>query len=122
MRYPQMCRFRNRYPFREITSHESMEIGEVEAEHHVVEAVGSPQVHHHEQERHDDRRDREEVGEDHQVAQLAVAVDVHGDHHRGGGGGHADQEREVGDVEPPGDLVGHPGHAHPVHELLRSRR
>ena len=51
--------------------------------------------------------DGQQLSEDDQVVQLAVAVDVDRDHQHHGGGRHADEEREVRDVETPRHLVGH---------------
>ncbi len=88
----------------------------------VHEAVGPAEVDRHEQQAHDDHGHRQQFAEDHQVVQVHVAVDVDRDdqHHRRRR--QPDQEGEVGDVEPPGDLVGHAGGDQAVDELAGSRR
>ncbi len=91
---------------------------EVEAQEHVVEAVGTAQVHGHEQQAHDDRGDGQELAENHQIMHLAVLVDVGGNHQHHRGGGHAHQEREVGDVQAPRHLVGHARGRQALDQLL----
>ena len=50
--------------------------------------------------------------------QLLVVVDVDGDDHHDRGGGDADEEGEVSDVNAPRHLVAHAGDDQPVGELL----
>ena len=82
------------------------------------EAVRPAQVHRHEQQAHDDHGDGQQLAEDHHVVQVHVAVDVDGDHQHDRRGGQAHQVGEVGDVQAPGDLVGHAGGDQAVDELL----
>jgi hypothetical protein len=86
--------------------------------HEVPGAVGAPEVYVHEQERHDDRGHGEQLTDDHHVVHGLVFVDVGRDHHHHRPGGEADGEGEVGDVQPPRDVVTHGGEAHAAHNLL----
>ena len=90
---------------------------EVEPQKNVHEAIRPTEIDRHEQQTHDDRGHREQLAKNHQIVQIAIAVDIHGNHEHHRGGGHADQEREVRDVQPPRDLVGHPGQRESVDEL-----
>jgi hypothetical protein len=71
--------------------------------------------------RHRDGRDGEQLADDDHVVHGVVAVEVRGDHHHHAARGEADGEGEVGDVEPPRDVVAHARHAHAVHDLLGPR-
>jgi len=93
-----------------------VELAEVGQE--VEAALGVAHVGDDEHERHDDGADREDLAEDRYVLDRAPVVDVGRDHEHDGRGGDADEEREVPDVEGPGDLVAHVRDAEPVADLL----
>ena len=93
-------------------------MGKLNRQKQVQEPVGPPQVDRDEQQAHDDHRHGQQFAEDHHVVQVQVAVDVDRNHQHRGGGRQAHQVREVGDVEPPGNLVGHARGDQPVDELL----
>ena len=80
--------------------------------------VGTPEIDHHEEKTHDDRGDREQLAEDHEVVQFLVAVDVDRNHHHDGRRRHPDEEGEIGNVDSPGDLVAHARDDQAVDQLL----
>src|SRR5262245_29444511 len=66
------------------------------------EAVRTAEVHRDESAAYQNRRDREQLTEDHQVMQFFVVINIDRNDHHHGGGRHADQEGEVGNVDTPG--------------------
>ena len=65
-----------------------------------------------------DRRNGEELAEDHDLAELLVIVQIVRDHQHHGRGGNADQERELADVQAPRYVPVKAGEPQPVVELL----
>ena len=104
----------------------SREVQPAERRHHVPQAVRTADVDHDEEHAHRDRAQGQQLTDDHDLADRFPVVHVGGDHEHDGGGGDADQEREVADVEAPTHLVAHCGDAEPLAELppvgVRARR
>ena len=86
---------------------------------HVQHARRLAHVHEDEGHAHHDRGDREELAEDRHAPERLVVVQVVRQHHHHGRRGHADEERELRDVEPPGDVAAHAGDAEAGAQLLR---
>src|SRR6266545_3382424 len=95
------------------------EVGRPEERHDVEEPVGPPHVHEDEEQAHDERADREQLAEDHDLLDRLPVVDVRGDDEQDRRRGDADEEGEVADVEGPGDLVAHVRHDEAAAGLLR---
>ena len=87
----------------------------------VPEPVGPPDVHGDEEQAHDHRGDGQHLAEHHDLLDRLPVVDVGGDDEQDRGRGHADEEGEVGDVEPPGNLVPHRGDDQAVLQLVEVR-
>ena len=83
-----------------------------------MEAVRATKVNGNKEQAHDDRDNGEEFSEYHKVVEIFILVDVYRDNEHYGGCGDSDEIGEVGDVETPGDLVGHACGCEPLDELL----
>jgi hypothetical protein len=99
--------------------HRDREVEPAQAGDHVPQAIGSSEVGDDEQQAHDDRGDRKQLADDHDVMHQPIAVEVGGDDHHHATRRHADEEREVGDVQAPAHVIGHVRQDHAVHDLVR---
>ena len=99
--------------------HGPREIEFAEVRHQVPEAIRAPEIHRDEDQAHYHGGHGEQFAEEHHVVHVPVAVDVrrNNEHHRRGG--QADEEGEVRNVDAPGNLIGHAGHAEATDHLLR---
>ena len=82
----------------EVPEHDRVRCGE---KHDVHYAHRLAHVHEDEQDAHRDRRDREELSHDHDLAELLEVVEIIGYYEHHGRGRHADQECELADVQAP---------------------
>ena len=98
----------------EVPEHQRVELRVQEDVH---DPAGLPHVHEDERHAHEHRRDGQELAQDDGLAEGLVVVEVVRQHHHHGGGRDAHHERELRDVEPPGDVPAHPGDVQPQGEL-----
>jgi hypothetical protein len=75
------------------------------------------EIHHHKSQRHHQRGHGDSLGQQHRPAEVHVFQDVGRQHQHHGGRGQPDQEREVGDVEPPAHVIAHAAHPETVPQL-----
>ena len=87
----------------------------------VPEPVGPPDVHGDEEQAHHHGGDGEHLPKHRDLLDRLPVVDVGGDDQEHRRGRHADQEGEVGDVEPPRHLVPHRGDDQAVLHLVDVR-
>ena len=85
------------------------EVEVAEGRNQVPEAVRAADIDDHEQQAHDDGADGQQFAVDDDLADRLPVVDVGRNDQHHGGRRHADQEREVADVETPAHLVAHRG-------------
>jgi len=69
--------------------------------HQMPDEFGSAEIHRDEEHAHDDRRNREQLADQDDVADRPPIVDVGGNHQHDGCRRDSDQERKVSDVETP---------------------
>ncbi len=82
------------------------------------EAVGTADIHGHEQQAHADGRYGQQLAENGDLLDRFPVVDVRRNDQQHRRRRNADQEGEIGDVEAPGNLVPHGGHAQTVLQLV----
>src|SRR5579859_1801488 len=100
------------------TQHRGGEIKLAEAGNEVPEAVRPAQIHRDKGEAHENGCHGEQFAEDDEIVQVLVVINVNGYDHHDGGGGHAHEEGEIGNINAPGDFVAHAGDDEAMGKLL----
>src|SRR5205807_323158 len=100
------------------TEHRFWEVHLPDSGNQMPEPIRPSEVNGHEEEAHNDRGDREQLAEDHEIVQFLIIINVNGDDHHHGRSGDADEEGEVRDVNAPRNFVAHSGDDEAVNELL----
>ena len=104
-----------------MTSHVSIDIGQLTRPITGIRCQkrsGRAEIYQDAQRTHHNRGDGDGFADDHDLVHLFVIVEIGGNHHHDSAGRQADTEREVGDVQPPTDVVGHVGDDHAVGHLM----
>lgn len=82
------------------------------------ETSGTPHVNRDKKHTHDHYGNGKQFTKDNDVVHLVVFVNIGGYYQHNRRGSHADEEGEVGYVDPPRDLVRHPRGDKPIHKLI----
>ena len=85
---------------------------------HVHHALGLAQVDHDEEAAHDHGRNGHELAEDDHDLEFLVVMEIGGQNQHNGGSGHTDEVGELGNIETPGHIPAHAGHAETVKQLV----
>src|SRR5262245_4751289 len=97
--------------------HGTRPVHHTDERHEVPQALRAADVDHDEANGHDKRGDGERFAHEYSSFEIDVVQHVRGHDEHHSGGGDADEESEVGDVESPTDLVVHAGDNQPITQL-----